>query len=176
MAEWVNTYDIHHWEIFRSSFRKLAWVWFEPTTVLWIPFKRCNRLSYQAMGSSHSQSQLWRATRISSLCSVLTFHFSLCSRQSPHLLEAKSRTGNHVAAEEIDTYGIHHCSIFRSSYRKLAWVGIVPTSTEFHSDALTIWAMRPWVQLALRANSFFGICHGYHLNLKFIHISSEANQ
>ena len=33
------------------------------------------------------------------------------------------------------------------SYRKLAWVGF-----EFRSDALTDWAIWPWVQLALRAN------------------------
>ena len=42
--------------------------------------------------------------------------------------------------------------IFRSSYRKLAWMGFESTTTEFHSDALTDWAIRPWVQLALRAN------------------------
>ena len=37
-------------------------------------------------------------------------------------------------------------------YRKLAWVGFEPMTTEFRSDALTDWAIRPWVQLALRAN------------------------
>ena len=52
----------------------------------------------------------------------------------------------------IYIYGIHHWRIFRSSYRKLAWVGFEPTTTEFRSDALTDWAIRPWVQLALRAN------------------------
>ena len=56
------------------------------------------------------------------------------------------------ATEWIDTYGIHHWSILRSSYRQLAWVGFQPTITEFRSDALTDWAIRPWVQLALRAN------------------------
>ena len=50
------------------------------------------------------------------------------------------------------TYGIHHLSIFRSSYRKLAWMGFSPTTTEFCSDDLTGWATRPWVQLTLRAN------------------------
>ena len=35
-----------------------------------------------------------------------------------------------------------------NSYRKLAWRGFEPTTT----DALTDWAVRPWVQLALRAN------------------------
>ena len=52
----------------------------------------------------------------------------------------------------IYIYGIHHWRILRSSYRKLAWVGFEPTTTEFRSDALTDWAIKPWVQLALRAN------------------------
>ena len=43
-------------------------------------------------------------------------------------------------AEWVDTYGIHHRRIIWSSYRKLAWVGFEPTTTEFHSDALTDWA------------------------------------
>ena len=52
-------------------------------------------------------------------------------------------------AEWVDTYGIHHWRIIWSSYRKLAWVGFEPTATEFRSDALNDWAIRPWVQLAL---------------------------
>ena len=39
-----------------------------------------------------------------------------------------------------------------SSYRKFARVGSEPTTTEFRSDTLTDWTIRPWVQLALRAN------------------------
>ena len=31
-------------------------------------------------------------------------------------------------------------------------MGFEPTTTEFRSDALTDWAIRPWVQLALRDN------------------------
>ena len=49
----------------------------------------------------------------------------------------------------IYIYGIHHRRILWSSYRKLAWVGFEPTTTEFRSDALTDWAIRPRVQLAL---------------------------
>ena len=45
-----------------------------------------NRLSYQAMSSTRSQSRLCAATLISSLCSVFTFHFGLCLCQSPHFL------------------------------------------------------------------------------------------
>ena len=40
----------------------------------------------------------------------------------------------------IYIYGIHHRRIFRSSYRRLVLVGFErfePTTTEFHSDALT---------------------------------------
>ena len=118
----------------------------------WIPFRRSNRLSYQARSSTRTQSQLCTDTPISSLCSVFTFHFSLCLCQSPHLLQVKSRRGNPVVAEWIDTHGIQHWRIFRSSYRKLAWVGFETTTTEFRLDALTEWAIRPWVQLAIRAN------------------------
>ena len=43
---------------------------------------------------------------------------------------------------------------FRSSYRKVAWVGFEPTTTEFYSGALTDWAIRPWVQLTYRWRGF----------------------
>ena len=49
-------------------------------------------------------------------------------------------------------YGIDHWKIIWISYRKLAWVGFESTTTEFLSDALIDWAIRPWVQLVLRAN------------------------
>ena len=41
-----------------------------------IPFRRSNSLSYQAMCSSYTQSELCRAIPISSHCSVFTCHFS----------------------------------------------------------------------------------------------------
>ena len=49
-------------------------------------------------------------------------------------------------------YGFHHCGILRSSYRKLAWVGFEPTTTELRINALTNIAIRSWVQLAPSAN------------------------
>ena len=55
-------------------------------------------------------------------------------------------------AEWADTYGIHHWWILWSSYRKLAWVEFELTTTKFRSDALTDWAIRPWVQLTLRGH------------------------
>ena len=57
-----------------------------------------------------------------------------------------------VCSMHIYIYGIHHRRILWSSYRKLAWEGFEPTTTEFRSDALTDSAIRSWVQLTLRAN------------------------
>ena len=54
-------------------------------------------------------------------------------------------------AEWTDTYGIYHWRIIWSCYRKLAWVVCEPRTTEFCSNALTDWAIRPWAQFALRA-------------------------
>ena len=41
---------------------------------------------------------------------------------------------------------------FRSSYRKQASVSFKPKTTEFCSDTLFNWAIRPWVQITLSAN------------------------
>ena len=69
--------------------------------------------------------------------------------------------------EWVDTYGIHHWRILWSSYRRLVWLGFEPTTTEFRSDALTEWAIRSWVQLALRAN-FVQLFQFHHLfSVKF---------
>ena len=35
VAEWVDTYGIHHWRIVWSSYRKLAWVGFDLISPLW---------------------------------------------------------------------------------------------------------------------------------------------
>ena len=54
----------------------------------------------------------------------------------------------------VYTYGINHRRIFRSSYRKLAWVGFEPMTTEFRPDALTDWAMYV-LFLLIRSSLFF---------------------
>ena len=46
--------------------------------------------------------------------------------------------------KQIYMHGIHHWRILSSSYRKLAWMEFELTTTEFHSDALTNWTIRPW--------------------------------
>ena len=56
---------------------------------------------------------------------------------------------------------------FWSSYRKLAWVGFESRATEFSPDTLTYWAIRPWVQVQLRA-SFVQILQ-YHLFVQCSH-------
>ena len=56
---------------------------------------------------------------------------------------------SHECSKMNDTYGIHYWSILWSSYRKLAWVGSEPRPL---NSVLTDWAIRPWVQLALRTN------------------------
>ena len=45
---------------------------------------------------------------------------------------------------------IYNWRVFSNCYRKLAWVAFETRSTEFRSDSLTDWTIRPWVQLALR--------------------------
>ena len=60
-------------------------------------------------------------------------------------------------AEWTDTFGIHHRRVISSTYRMLTWIRFEPITTEFCWDALTDWAIKPWVQLALRAN-FAQLC------------------
>ena len=72
---------------FRSSYRKLARVGFEPTTT-----------EFRSDALTDSQIELCTVTPISSLCSVFTFYFRLCLCQSQHLFQAKSCTGNHVSS------------------------------------------------------------------------------
>ena len=52
----------------------------------------------------------------------------------------------------IYIHDIHHWKILWISYGKLPWVVFERTTTDFRSDALARWPIRPWVQLALRAN------------------------
>ena len=95
VVEWTDIYGIHRWRILWSSYRKLTWVGFESHDH-WILFRLSNPLSYQAVSSTRTQIQLYTATPISFPCSLFTIRFGHCLRQSPHLLQAKLRTGNHV--------------------------------------------------------------------------------
>ena len=55
------------------------------------------------MSSTRSQGQLCTTTPVPFLCSVFTFHFGFCLRQS-----AKYPQVITLVAELIDAYGIHH--------------------------------------------------------------------
>ena len=46
---------------------------------------------------------------------------------------------------------IYHEELLEGN-RKLAWAGLESTTTEFRSDVLTDWAIKPCVQLVLKAN------------------------
>ena len=63
------------WSIPWSSYKKLAWEKLQPisTHIHSIPFRRSNWLNYQAMSTTCNQSQLCKATLISSFCPVSDF-------------------------------------------------------------------------------------------------------
>ena len=151
VAEWFDTCGIHDWRIIWSRYRKLAWVGFEPTTTEF----HSDALTVWAIRpwvQLALRANFVELLEFHRLFSV-TFHFSYCLRQSPRLFESKFFGGNHMSvAESLDTYGVNHWRIIWSSYRKLAWVGFGTTTTEIGSDAPSDWAIRPWVQLELRAN------------------------
>ena len=147
VAEWRDTYDIHHWRILWSRYRKLAWVGFAPTTT---------EFHSDALTDWAIRPWIQLALR-ANFVQLLQFHLFVQCQISFRLLHSSSR---HVYLIEIlklcrcdhmsvtewrDTYGIHHGRILWSSYRKLAWVRFEPTTAEFCSDALTNWAIRQWV-------------------------------
>ena len=62
--------------------------------------------------------------------------------------------------------------IYTYIYIHMAWVGFELVNTEFRSDALTDWAIRPGVQLTLRAN-FVQILQ-FHLFVQCSHFAAIA--
>ena len=146
---YIYVYGIHHRRILWSSCRRLGWVGFEPTTTEF----RSDTLTDWAVRPWVQLTLTANFVQLLQFHFSVTFHFGYCFRQSSRLFSSNFYWGNHMSvAEWVDTYGIHHRRILWSSYRKLAWVGFDPTTTEFRSDTLTDWAVRSWVQLSLRAN------------------------
>ena len=136
----------------RSSHRKLTWVGFETKTT---------ELCSDALTERAIRQAVQLALRANSVQLIQFDLFVSCSRFISTIVlirrhvcfKVKSRTWNHIsAAEWTDMYGIHHWMILRGRHKKLAWLGFEPRTTEFHSDALTDWATKPWAQRALRAN------------------------
>ena len=151
VAKWIDTYVIHQWREFRSSYRKLSWLVHEPTTT-----------EFGSEALTDWALRPWvQLTLRANVVQLLQFHlFVLCSRFislftlarhdlwfKPNLLLVIM-----LKAEWIDSYGSHHWRIFRSSYTNFRWVRFEPNTTDFESDVLTDWAIRRWVQLALRTS------------------------
>ena len=88
--------------------------------------------------------------------SAKTQAFVLCSTHSYLTFIRHSHTYMYTYTCNIYTYmkddTYIYWRIFRSSYRKLVWVGFEPTITKLRSHSLTNWAIRTWVQLKFKAN------------------------
>ena len=119
-------YGIYHWIILRSSYRKFAWVGSDH----WIPFKRSNQLSYQAMSSTRTQTQLCTVAPMSS-CVQCHISFRQFSSSVATFIFIKIFV-------EVFTWVYWYERIymvfttegfFRSKYRKLVWVGFVIGNT-----------------------------------------------
>ena len=173
VAEWADTYGIHHLRILWSSYRKLTWVGFEPTTTE----LHSDALTDRAIRPWVQLTLRVNFTQLLQFYRLFTvrFHFGYCFCQSPWLFLSNFSWVNHMSATEwTDTYGIHHLRILWSSYRKLTWAGFEPTTTELHSDALTDWAIRPWVnsysEPTLCSYSNFIVCSvsGFILAIAFV--------
>ena len=149
VAKWADTYAIPHWQIFWSTYRNLAW--FEPTTtefrsdtlIVWA-IRPWVQLVLRAIVYSYFNFIV---------CSVSYFISAVSLRQLPCLLWGKFYVGNHMSVTEwANTYGIHDRRILWRAYGKLACVVFEPMTSEFRWDALTDWAIRSRVKLALRVN------------------------
>ena len=99
-------------------------------------------------------------------CSVLTFYFAYCLRQSPNFLKSNTREDNYMGiAEWTDKYSVHLWTSFWSKSRKLTSERFEPTIIEFRSNAQRDWIFRAWLQLALR---------GYIVQVSFRLLTSSS--
>ena len=107
----------------------LSRIWTHDHWIPWIPFRRSIWLSYQAMSSTRTQSQLCTATPISSFVQFpISFQLLPSSVPAFNLVEI-SWSNQMSIAEWAYVYGIHHRRVIWSSYRKLTLVGFEPTTT-----------------------------------------------
>ena len=151
VAEWATSYGIQHWQILRSTYRKVGWVESESMTTDF----HSNALRESAtrpwvqLALRNNFLQLLEFHRLFSA----TFHFSCLHSSVVTFILSKFLVSNHMSVGEwTDTYSIHHWKILWSSFRRLISVRFEATATEFRSDALTNWTIRWWVQLPFNAN------------------------
>ena len=83
VAEWNDTYGIHHWRILWNSYRKLAWVRFEPTTTEFRSDAVTDRAIWRWVQPAlrANFAQLLQFHRMFSV----RFYFGYCLRQSSRL-------------------------------------------------------------------------------------------
>ena len=153
---------IHHWRIFRSSYRELALVAFEPTPTKfrsdtltnWV-IRSCIQLALKANYVKLLQFHLFvQCLRFISNIAFVSHHIWF----KPNLTQLIK-----LVAEWVDIYGIHHWRIFRSSNRKLTCVWFEPLTTKFCSDALTDWVITPCIYLfvcliTIELKLLMGVC------------------
>ena len=157
VAQWIDTYGICHWIIFRCSYKKLDLFGFEPKTTEF----RSDALTDWAI-KPFVQLVLWanfvQLFQIHLFVQWLGF-ISVFAFASHHICLKCSLAQVITLVEEwTSTYGVHHWKIFKRTYRNLAWLGFEPMTIDFRSDALANLALRSWVQLSLRAN-FLQLLH-----------------
>ena len=151
VTQWIDAYGIHHWLIFRTSYRKLTLVEFEPTTTEFCLDPLAN-LAIKPWVQLDLRAYIVQLVQFYPFVQCRRLILVFASASSNIFFKQSLAEVITLVPEWIDTYGIHHWQIFKSSYRKLAWVVFEPTTTELRSDALTDWTIVPWLQLPLRAN------------------------
>ena len=151
IAESADTYGIDHWSFLWSRYRKLARVKFE-SKIIEFCSDTLNNWAIRPWVQLVVRANFLQLFQFHRLFNV-KFNFGHCLRQSPRLFLSKPFWGNHISvAKWADPNGFPHWRILLSSYRKLAQLEFEPSTIEFRSHVPTDGAIRPRVQLTLRAN------------------------
>ena len=131
-----------------SLFLLLDWFYFSVRTIWLLEIVFLEENFSKSWDQNPIAMSVWK--RYHSTVCIASVRYVQVQDCNPYLHESRS-TWN-LSIIYLSVYGIHHWRIIWSSYRKLTWVGFEPTTSEFCWDALTDWAIRPWVQFTLRAN------------------------
>ena len=157
LAQWTHTYGIDHSTIYRSSYRKLTWVWLEPAIIEF----RSDALTDRAIRpwvQPALRANLVQQLQFHILFTV-RFHFGYCLRRSLRSFCLTFRRVYHMSAAELThIYGIHHLLMFGSSCRKLTLVGFEPATTEFHLQHLLCTATHLLIHPLFSVRFYFGSC------------------
>ena len=137
----------------RKSYKKLARVGFEPTTTKFhsdVP-TNCAIRPWVQLTLKAKFGQLLQFCHLFS--TQISFLVLLCSVNFFTIVKIL-----HWQSHECSGMNWHRCfdhwMIFRSSYRKLAWMGVESMTIEFSSDTPAPWAIRSWVQLIMICCSY----------------------